>query len=74
MATFITIGYGDSAGYEQTDASVRDASHAHDVRLRANGAGDGQTSGSERPPREVARTIVVGSGVPGPSGRCDAAE
>lgn len=38
MATFITIGYGDSAGYEQTDASVRDAAHAHDARLRAQGA------------------------------------
>ena len=38
MATFITIGYGDRAGYEQTDPSVRDAAHAHDARLRADGA------------------------------------
>ena len=38
MATFITIGYGDRAGYEQTDPSVRDAAHAHDARLRAAGA------------------------------------
>lgn len=38
MATFITIGYGDRAGYEQTDPSVRDAAHAHDERLRTNGA------------------------------------
>lgn len=38
MATFITIGYGDRAGYEQTDPSVREAAHAHDVRLRAAGA------------------------------------
>ena len=38
MATFITIGYGDRAGYELTDASVRDAAHAHDARLRADGA------------------------------------
>jgi hypothetical protein len=38
MATFITIGYGDRAGYEQTDPAVRDAAHAHDARLRANGA------------------------------------
>lgn len=28
MPTFITIGYGDAAGYEQTDPSVRDAAHA----------------------------------------------
>ena len=38
MATFITIGYGDRAGYEQTDPSVREAAHAHDARLQADGA------------------------------------
>lgn len=37
MPTFITIGYGDRAGYDQTDASVRDAAHAHDARLRDGG-------------------------------------
>jgi hypothetical protein len=37
MATFITIGYGDRAGYEQTDPSVRRAAHAHDANLRAGG-------------------------------------
>ncbi|MCC6831875.1 MAG: FAD-binding oxidoreductase [Thermoleophilia bacterium] len=37
MATFITIGYGDRAGYERTDPAVRDAAHAHDARLRADG-------------------------------------
>jgi hypothetical protein len=37
MATFITIGYGDRAGYEQTDPSVREAAHAHDARLQADG-------------------------------------
>ena len=37
MAWFITIGYGDEAGYERTDASVRDAAHAHDERLRERG-------------------------------------
>jgi hypothetical protein len=37
MATFITIGYGDRAGYERTDPSVRDAAYAHDARLRADG-------------------------------------
>jgi hypothetical protein len=38
MATFITIGYGDREGYERTDPAVRDAAHAHDARLRADGA------------------------------------
>jgi hypothetical protein len=35
---FITIGYGDRAGYDRTDAAVRNASHEHDERLHAAGA------------------------------------
>lgn len=38
MATFITIGYGDRAGYDGTDPSVRQAAHERDERLRADGA------------------------------------
>lgn len=38
MAKFITIGYGDTAGYNHTDASIRDAAHAQDARLKADGA------------------------------------
>jgi hypothetical protein len=38
MPRFLTIGYGDRAGYEQTDPQVRDAAHAHDARLREGGA------------------------------------
>ncbi|MET8355329.1 MULTISPECIES: YciI family protein [unclassified Micromonospora] len=37
MAKFVTIGYGDQAGYDHTDAAVRDAAHAHDARLRQDG-------------------------------------
>jgi len=37
MAKFIAIGYGDSAGYEQTSPAVRDAARAHDARLRSGG-------------------------------------
>jgi hypothetical protein len=37
VATFITIGYGDRAGYEATDPSVREAAHAHDARLQDDG-------------------------------------
>lgn len=37
MAMFITIGYGDTAGYERIDADVRAAAHAHDARLMAEG-------------------------------------
>jgi hypothetical protein len=38
MPTFITIGYGDRAGYDRTDIAVRDKAHAHDEQLRAAGA------------------------------------
>lgn len=38
MAKFITIGYGDRAGYDRTDPAVRDAAHAHDDRLKDRGA------------------------------------
>jgi hypothetical protein len=37
MATFITIGYGDQAGYDRTAPALRDAAHAHDERLTASG-------------------------------------
>ena len=38
MAWFVTIGYGDSAGYEQTDPAVRDAAHASDRATAASAA------------------------------------
>ena len=38
MPRFITIGYGDEASYQRTDARVRDAAHAHDARMKAGGA------------------------------------
>ena len=37
MPKFVTIGYGDQAGYDRTAASVREAAHAHDARLRQDG-------------------------------------
>jgi len=38
MARFVTIGYGDRAGYDRTDPAIRDAAHQHDDRLLAEGA------------------------------------
>ena len=38
MPKFITIGYGDRAGYDRTPALLRDAAHAHDAQLVAQGA------------------------------------
>jgi hypothetical protein len=38
MATFITIGYGDAAGYNRVSDECRQAAHARDDALRAAGA------------------------------------
>jgi len=38
MPKFVTIGYGDQAGYEETDSSVREAAHENDARLQERGA------------------------------------
>jgi hypothetical protein len=38
MPKFITIGYGDRAGYDRTSPEVRNAAHAHDDALRQRGA------------------------------------
>lgn len=38
MPKFVTIGYGDRAGYDRTPQAVKDAAHAQDARLVADGA------------------------------------
>ena len=38
MPKFVTIGYGDQAGYERTAEDVRDAAHAQDDKLKRQGA------------------------------------
>ena len=38
MPKFVTIGYGDQAGYDRTCAAVRDAAHDQDRKLRSTGA------------------------------------
>jgi hypothetical protein len=38
MATFITIGYGDEAGYKRVSDECRRAAHARDDELSAAGA------------------------------------
>jgi hypothetical protein len=37
MPKFVTIGYGDQAGYEKTAPDVRNAAHAHDDELKRRG-------------------------------------
>jgi hypothetical protein len=38
MPKFVTIGYGDRAGYDRTSPEVRGAAHANDEELRKRGA------------------------------------
>ena len=38
MPRFVTIGYGDEAGYKRTPLDVRDAAHRRDAHLRDSGA------------------------------------
>lgn len=38
MPKFITIGYGDIAGYQRTPQPVRDGAHKQDAKLLAEGA------------------------------------
>jgi hypothetical protein len=49
VAKFVTIGYGDQAGYDRTDATVREAAHAYDARLLQ----DGVNMGVAGPPVQV---------------------
>ena len=37
MPKFLTIGYGDRAGYDRTAPDVRATAHEHDARLQAGG-------------------------------------
>ncbi|OBI41049.1 YciI family protein [Mycobacterium sp. E796] len=63
MATFITIGYGDTAGYDRVSDECKAAAHARDDALRVAGA----LIGIAGPPVQVRNP--EGSGVrtePGP--------
>jgi hypothetical protein len=37
MPKYVTIGYGDQAGYEKTALDVRNAAHTHDEELKRRG-------------------------------------
>ncbi len=38
MPKYVTIGYGDQAGYERTAPEIRATAHAHDDELKRRGA------------------------------------
>jgi hypothetical protein len=62
MPKFITIGYGDQAGYERTPRAVRDAAHAHDEQLRKGGALMGVAGAPVQVRNHEAKKVVTESG------------
>ncbi|GAB3360573.1 type II toxin-antitoxin system Phd/YefM family antitoxin [Modestobacter lapidis] len=65
MPRFVTIRYGDGAGYDRTDAAVRDAAHAHDARLQETGVAMGIADPRETRPLcrpGPARTVLCTCG------------
>ncbi|WP_144127915.1 YciI family protein [Catellatospora sichuanensis] len=62
MAKFLTIGYGDQAGYDRTAAELRDRAHAHDVRLREAGAESGIAGAPVQVRNHDATGVVVEKG------------
>jgi hypothetical protein len=56
MPRFVTIGYGDRAGYDRTAPEVRDAAHAHDETLKRRGA----LMGVAGPPVQVRNPDAAG--------------
>jgi hypothetical protein len=56
MPKFVTIGYGDRAGYDRTPTEIRDAAHAHDAELQKRGA----VMGAAGPPVQVRNPLAGG--------------
>jgi hypothetical protein len=56
VARFVTIGYGDQAGYDRTDPAVREEAHKRDAQLVADGA----TAGRAGPPVQVRNHDAAG--------------
>lgn len=70
MPRYLTIGYGDRAGYERTPQALRDAAHAHDQTLVAQGALMGiagapvQVRNPERSGTEILNAPFLASDLP----------
>jgi hypothetical protein len=56
MPKFVTIGYGDRAGYDRTSKEIRDAAHAHEAELQKRGA----VMGVAGPPVQVRNPLAAG--------------
>ena len=62
MPKFVTIGYGDRAGYDRTAPDVRAAAHARDNELRKNGALIGVAGGPVQVRNPDAAGVQTASG------------
>jgi len=62
MPKFVTIGYGDRAGYDRTPVEVRNAAHAHDAELTKRGALMGIAGAPVQVRNPDARQVRVESG------------
>ncbi len=56
MPMFVTIGYGDEAGYNRTPPEIRDAAHAADAEQQKRGA----IIGMAKAPTQVRNTEAKG--------------
>ncbi|TCL63238.1 YciI family protein [Rhizobium sp. BK251] len=62
MPRFITIGYGDEAGYERTDEAVLADAHAHDAKLQRAGVEMGIAGRAVQVRNHEARKVTVSEG------------
>ena len=62
MPKFLTIGYGDRAGYDRTPEPLRAAAHAHDAMMAAAGAITGIADAPVQVRNPQAAGVVVTQG------------
>ena len=62
MPRFITIGYGDEAGYRRTDERLRADAHAHDATLQEAGAVIGMAGQAVQVRNHQAAGLAVAQG------------
>ena len=62
LPTFVTIGYGDRAGYDATEPALRDDAHRRDELLRARGAVMGIAGQAVQVRNHDAAGVVVSEG------------
>jgi hypothetical protein len=62
MPRYITIGYGDQAGYDRTPQDIRQAAHDHDASLRQRGVVMGIAETPVQVRNHNARGVVIEAG------------